>query len=512
MKKTYFILSLVPFLLLTACNKSNELSSEESIIDENSYPTINKEPSTLTGKDWFKYYGEREDCRAFPSKGENNVLVVPMLFNKEGKPGSSYSSSVIKDIKAVYNGEEGSNSFVSVKEYYERASYGQLKLNIDVVDKWCTLDVTLDQLYEMGTSEMADQSWYAVDYVSKWYQKNYGDINKYDNDKDGFIDSFIIIFGHDAYTKKKWPYLDGMPTEAEKALSWAYTFWTYENKANLEVPTTNAYNWISYGYMDEGETSKPDPHTYIHEFGHILGLDDYYDYDYQEDGSRYSPAGRVNMMDYNVGDQDSYSKYLLDWTQPKIVDKSGEITIKPFESSGDCILVPAHDNFTNSPIDEYLMIDLYTPTGLNESDSKKSKAPRTFSEAGIKIYHIDARAGKILWDEANQEKTFIKYIEEPTYQKLMDEANEPYYCDIVAANSMSRSGTKEEFKEINLLTPRQNSVNNYYYPDSLATNDDLYKVNDSITSFRFNNGNELAYDIVFKSLSSENATISFVKK
>lgn len=496
----------ISFILISSilCSCTNKNSSSSTTVEE-------KKPlqTNLTGQEWFKYYGERENCRALPSKGERNVLVIPMTFSDEKKPSSKYGGTTLKDINAVYNGEEGTTSFYSVKEYYEKASYGQLKLNINVVQEWCKLDKTLQELYDMGTETMANQSWYAIDYAANWYQEKYGDISKYDTDKDGFIDSIIVIFSHDAYTKKVWPYLDGMPTEAEKALSWAFTFWTYKEEANMEVPETNAYNWISYGYMDEGKTSKPDPHTYIHEFGHLLGLTDYYDYDFLPDGGRYSPAGKVNMQDYNIGDQDSYSKFLLDWTIPSVVTKEEEITIDVYESSGDCILVPTSTNYSNSPLDEYLMIELYSPTGLNYVDSLNTQEPRNFTNVGIKIYHVDSRLAKIHWNEETQKSTFVEWTNNPTYEYLTKNGQVPYYYDIAASNTESYCISSTEYKQLNLLSAKENSVNNNYYLNRGANNDDLYKVGDKIESFSFNNGESIKYKIEIKSINDRKATIGF---
>ena len=50
----------------------------------------------------------------------------------------------------------------------------------------------------------------------------------------------------------------------------------------------------------------------------------------------------------------------------------------------------------HSPFDEYLLIEFYTPTGLNEKDSLAKYAgvyPQMFQTNGIKIYHIDSRLG-----------------------------------------------------------------------------------------------------------------------
>ena len=65
---------------------------------------------------------------------------------------------------------------------------------------------------------------------------------------------------------------------------------------------------------------------------------------------------------------------------------------------------------------------------------------------------------------------------------------------------------------LNLLRSNKGSINNYYYSNTSASNKDLYDVNDEITSFKFNNGSTLAFDITIDDISSEGATISFRRK
>ena len=55
---------------------------------------------------------------------------------------------------------------------------------------------------------------------------------------------------------------------------WAYKFY-WNRYANTEKPTPNTYAWASYKFADEGvgyNFNIPDAHTYIHETGHMFGL------------------------------------------------------------------------------------------------------------------------------------------------------------------------------------------------------------------------------------------------
>ena len=100
------------------------------------------------------------------------------------------------------------------------------------------------------------------------------------------------------------------------------------------------YSFASVDFIfGDGDLNYPDARTYIHETGHMLGLIDYY-----SDNSS-APAGMVDMMDFNIGDHNAYSKFSLGWVNPRIATKSGEYTLKPFQENGDCIIVPAANIF-----------------------------------------------------------------------------------------------------------------------------------------------------------------------
>ena len=112
---------------------------------------------------------------------------------------------------------------------------------------------------------------------------------------------------------------------------------------------------------------KIDAHTYIHETGHLFGLDDYYDYN-EDVGCNRGLYGAA-MMDYNLGDMDPYSKLLLNWINPIVVTGEGisSIDLKSFENDNQVILIADHD--ITSIYDNYYLIEYYTNTGLNSNDT-----------------------------------------------------------------------------------------------------------------------------------------------
>ena len=123
-----------------------------------------------------------------------------------------------------------------------------------------------------------------------------------------------------------------------------------------------------------------DAHTYIHETGHLLGLDDYYDYNSTlgPDRGLYT----ADMMDANIGDHCPISKLLLDWVDPYVATTSGQVTLSPFTTSGDCIIVADHS--LSSIYDTYYMIEFYTNDGLNANDEP------IYNGKGIRITLVHA--------------------------------------------------------------------------------------------------------------------------
>ena len=227
------------------------------------------------------------------------------------------------------------------------------------------------------------------------------DLSEYDSNLDGFIDGIWLVYGERNYSHK------ANATDDDVNLLWAYTFWENNNSPVIDNPKANVYCWGSYDFMYEGlsnaNTMKIDAHTFIHETGHMLGLDDYYDYD---EKSTLNPTGCLDMMDYNIGDHNAYSKFLLGWVEPQVFNfESGLYSLRPFESSGDCLLISTSRNNNISPLEEYLLIEYYTPTGLNEFDSiysYTSKYPLLFTQKGVKVYHVDSRLGEFKKNESNR--------------------------------------------------------------------------------------------------------------
>ena len=153
----------------------------------------------------------------------------------------------------------------------------------------------------------------------------------------------------------------------------------------------------------------------IHETGHALGLDDYYDY---ETGGVKGGVGYFAMMDGNQGDHDPYSKAILGWTEPTVVvNMDYETTLRSFEATGDTIILSKTNEGTY--FEEYYMIAFYTPTGVNELKSDRECGLP--SVPGVMVWHINAtlRSARELW-KVTSVADITKYNNGDAPYKLID--------------------------------------------------------------------------------------------
>lgn len=301
-----------------------------------------------------------------PSKGNVNFLVIPVELT-----GYPMTEATRTRIQKAYFGTEAETGWHSVASFYEQESNGRLHIT-----------GTVAPIYKAnyGSTITDTQTTALVTTATTWYKTNNSSSGKeFDADSDGFIDAVILIYSAPNYTGKN----DNL---------WAYCFWT-NNTKNINSPTARTFFWASYDFMDESPNTSIDAHTYIHEAGHVLGLDDYYNYD---DTSKYGAAGGFNMQDYNVGEHDPYSRVALGWIDPIVPTGNTTLTINP----GQAIILSPNDLSASSPFDEYLILDVYSPTGLNLFDStykyggSNSMYPKGPNVTGIRVWHVDARLMK----------------------------------------------------------------------------------------------------------------------
>ncbi len=501
--KNCLILSVTSMMLLTACDlfpfysipSSSDGTSNSQTSSGDGFYTPDSYSVTLADVRYETGYVNLDAI------GEQKILVIPVNFTDYDCSDIARGCDTTRsDIEKTFFGEASDTGWESVASFYDQSSYGNLTLS-GTVTPWFNLDKSTSQLQNL--SGYNDPTYYVLRNAVSWYKTYSGSsLTEYDQNSDGYIDAVWLVYATD------------YSTDAE-TIYWAYTYWDYEQEASLTSPVANVYAWASYNFMWEGGyggllTPKVDAHTYIHETGHVLGLDDYYTYD---DGD-WGAAGGVDMMDYNIADHNPYSKMALDWTKPYVVDGSADevsLTLSPFESSGDCILIK--NDWNGSPLDEYLLVEFYTPTGLNEADSELGGYPgngaRAFSYPGIKIYHIDSRMGKIGYPSYE----FMSFTD--TIQIGND-----YYTDIAVSNTASYCYADDSFKLVHLIeaSGENTLIEGYMAGDSaLFLQGDTFNPTSTmfrnffVNSGKYNDNSAIGFSLHVDSVSSSQATVTISK-
>lgn len=372
------------------------------------------------------------------------ALVVPVDFIDY--PASSLpkgEEGTIEELQKAVFGNAEDTSWQSLRSYYESVSFGQCKISGTVVD-WFHTNLTTSQFaagqnfgpdhkYTGASKEYATQELaYAI--TQEYFGPGKLDMDDYDANGDGVIDSIIMIYSA--------PHHNMANVDED-------TFWAYCWSISGGKGGAYRYFWCSYYFFLEGQEEVEDPklncRTLIHEFGHVIGAPDYYDTDYKKnpDNKQYAPLGGVDMMDHNVGDHNSFTKGIYGWVSPYIVDGDADITINSTTDTGDFIIIPMpgkwydRDDTSNrwdgTLLDQYLMLEFVTPTGVGELDSKVSQngfGDYWFREPGIRVTHVDARLG--MWSMDNVFKNYT----------ISTSRGSDYYVDFASDNTGSRCAFK----------------------------------------------------------------------
>ena len=456
------------------------------------------------------------DIDGTPLTGSPKLLVIPVWFtdSKYYVPKTE-QSKVRADIQKAYFGDDTDVGWKSVKTYYEELSDGKLTLT-GVVTPWYECKRPSSAYYSDLSGQAATNA--LVSSAVSWYQEQTGlsDLKEFDTDHNGYLDGVMLIYAAPDY---------GALRNKDAPNLWAYCYWLQGGNRNVNDPKPNAFFWASYDFMygsntaptayNSGDTShcKIDTHTFIHEMGHMFGLEDYYDY-----SNQYIPAGGYSMQDLNIGSHDPYSVLAFGWANVYAPNNSCTLELNNFQSSHDVIMLTNH--FSSSPFDEYLLLELYTPTGLNEFDTKyqyMSKYPQGPISPGIRLWHVDARLLEVDRESSTITNWATKIASDGAYIHAM--SNTYYKADSSSESYITPLG--KDYADYNILQLVRNSKSATYRQNTLISDGDLFHSGDSfnISNFskqfvkgdKMNDNNKVSWSFTINSLTSNKAVISFNK-
>ena len=398
-----------------------------------------------------------------PTAGNVKVLVIPVEFKDVTAAQKGYT---VGTLDKAFNGGTGSTDLYSVKEFYQLSSYGKLNLTFDVMDSWFrpqnNSSYYLNATMEYYGTEIQCGDQMILDEFLKKYDSTV-DFSQYDSDENGMIDAVVMI--------------NTLNVNHEVTMQWAYRYWNVYSDANGEYyeydgVCANDYMWASYQFLHEdgyggyGNQNGMDTYTYVHEFGHILGADDYYDTSYLGN----APMDGRDIMDSGFGDHNAYTKFHYGWlTTARLITAEDSVTLslESFTKTGDAVIIANNWDEDLGAYQEYFIVVYYTNTGLNSGDGGY------FDEEGIVVYHVNA---SLCREETD---------------------GEPYY-DVYNNNT---DGGDEYGTEDNLIELVKSADGNWVYGkyDSLGANTKL------------DNGEKIAYVFTVNELTEGKATVTFRK-
>jgi len=337
--------------------------------------------------------------KAFPLNGSPKSLVILVNFSDNSfvtpTPQTAFTNLLNQDSYSA-NGGTG-----SARDYFMASTYGKFSPTFDVVGPF-TLPQTLD-FYGKNNASGNDTNdiQMVVDACTK---ANLGgvDFSQYDTDNDGVVDNVFIYYA--GYNEAEhgpantiWPH------------RWAvYPAALYPSGSNyagtVASVTFNGKRVFDYACTSElrgaSGSNMCGVGTFCHEFGHVLGLPDYYD----TTGSQNTlnswdimDAGNYNNLGRTPPTYSVYDRFFLGYLIPEQESATANLTLNPIyqgktppaNTTNQAFLLSAttHNMSATSPVpNEFFLLEYRQKTGWD-----------TYLPAeGMCVWHIDYN--QTAWD------------------------------------------------------------------------------------------------------------------
>ena len=226
----------------------------------------------------------------------------------------------------------------SARQYFYDASFGQYNPKFDVVGP-----VTVSQEYSYygkndtyGNDQHAEQMVYeACLLVDSLYPEI--DFSTYDNNGDGEMDYVYVVYA--GYGEA-----DGGASNT----IWPHSYWISIAGYNLTIDGVkidkyacgNEKNYVSKQHDGIG--------TFVHEFGHVLGLPDLYG---TTNSATHRTLGDWDVMDYGPYNNDgntpptysAYERFFFGWLTPTLIKDTALLTLHDLYSTNEAFLISTTD-------------------------------------------------------------------------------------------------------------------------------------------------------------------------
>lgn len=272
--------------------------------------------------------------KAYPLNGSPKALVI--LVNFSDKSFVTATPQVAFTNLLNESGYSANDGTGSAKDYFMASSYGKFAPNFDVVGPY-----TLPNNMAYYGGNDADGFDVKPDYLiadACTAANNAGlDFTQYDTDNDGILDNVFVYYA--GYNEAEggaantiWPH------------RWSLNDAGYSLNRTFDGKTVNDYACTSELSGAAG-SSMCGIGTFCHEFGHVLGLPDYY----HTDDSNNNTLNEWSIMDYGGYSNNGktpplysvYDRFYLGWLTPQEVNTPTDLTLLPLYQG---VTQPANTN------------------------------------------------------------------------------------------------------------------------------------------------------------------------
>ena len=186
------------------------------------------------------------------------------------------------------------------------------------------------------------------------------DYAKYDCDGDGVVDAVYIFYA--GYGQADTP-LDGQVIWPHQGWLTGYSF---DGVRFGQYACSNELN--GQRHYAEKDMYVDGPGTFIHEYGHVLGMPDIYDPLYQDDTVTVGPwdvmdIGCYNNEGYCPPNLSTYEKWVYRWIEYDFAASNTHYDLKSIQDGGTGLVIPVQCGSASGDNSEYFILESRSNTG-----------------------------------------------------------------------------------------------------------------------------------------------------
>lgn len=321
----------------------------------------------------------------FPLTGSPRSLVILVNFKDKSFVTSNPADAFTRLLNQENYSDNGGTG--SARDYFGAASYGLFTPQFDVVGPY-----TLPQnMSYYGANKNGDDDKPAhmiADACALAYADGV-DFSDYDTDNDGYVDNVFVYYA--GYNEAE----GGAPNTVWPHRWVVYPGYNYTG-SNSSI-TFNGRRVFDYACTSElkGNTgsSMCGIGTFSHEFGHVLGLPDYYHTEASKNTLNYwsiMDAGSYANDGRTPPTYSAYDRFFLGWLTPEELKTSAAKELEPISQSTAVGQNKAKQAYLLSQTTHNLMGDNPSPNEFFIMEYRKKTGWDTYLPAeGLLFWHID---------------------------------------------------------------------------------------------------------------------------